>query len=72
MRKSLSIKGESVSVNHVWVCPALKYYILHLIHHQDEIEKDTKRTWPDMHFFRAEYDFAGEERDRTLSLAVIP
>ncbi len=28
---------------------------------RDEIEKDTKRTWPDMHFFREEEDFEGAE-----------
>ena len=28
---------------------------------RDEIEKDTKRTWPDLHFFREEDDFEGAE-----------
>ena len=28
---------------------------------QDEIEKDTKRTWPDLHFFREAHDFGGSE-----------
>ena len=28
---------------------------------QDEIEKDSKRTWPDLHFFRTENDFNGLE-----------